>query len=96
MDSPTVQKIAAAGFDPRSKAFQTLRKVGVPGVLVTFNRMSFGVASLMARLEATNNWQQFARELWYGEPSPTALGKKEQAWMKKTHPDVLPTAHGSF
>ncbi|MDQ3964725.1 MAG: AarF/ABC1/UbiB kinase family protein [Actinomycetota bacterium] len=96
MDSPLVQKIAAAGFDPRSKAFQTLRKVGVPGVLITFNRMSFGVASLMARLEATNNWQQLARELWYGEESATRLGKKEQAWMKRTHPDVLPVAHGSF
>lgn len=93
MDSPLVQEIAAAGFDPRSRAFQTLRKVGVPGVLITFNRMSFGVASLMARLEATANWQRLARELWYGDPSTTALGKKEQAWMKRMHPDVLPAAH---
>lgn len=92
MDSPLVQGIAAAGFDPRSKAFQTLRKVGLPGVLVTFNRMSFGVASLMARLEATNNWQRLARELWYGEPSATTLGKKEQTWLKRMHPEVIPSA----
>jgi predicted unusual protein kinase regulating ubiquinone biosynthesis (AarF/ABC1/UbiB family) len=88
-----VQSIAAAGFDPRSKAFQTLRKVGVPGVLITFNRMSFGVASLLARLGVTGNWQALARELWYGEESQTALGKKEQAWLKKAHPDLKPSAN---
>ena len=90
--SEGVQSIAAAGFDPRSSAFQTLRKVGIPGVLVTFNRMSFGLASLLARLEATANWQALARELWYGEPSKTSLGKRDQAWLKKTHPDVSPSA----
>lgn len=87
-----VQKIAAVGMDPRSPAFNTLRKMGIPGVLVTFNRMSFGVASLLARLNATVNWQAMARELWHGEPSQTALGKKEQAWMRKLHPDVRPSA----
>jgi predicted unusual protein kinase regulating ubiquinone biosynthesis (AarF/ABC1/UbiB family) len=88
-----VQGIAAAGFDPRSPAFNTLRKVGIPGVVITFNRMSFGVASLMARLEATAHWQGLAQEMWFGEPSETALGKKEQAWFKKMHPDVPPSAH---
>ena len=92
IDPPMVQAIAAAGFDPRSPAFQALRKVGVPGVMVTFNRMSFGVASLLARLEATANWQAMARELWHGEPAGTPLGKKDQAWLKKTHPDVRPSA----
>jgi hypothetical protein len=75
-------------MDPRSESFKMLRKVGIPGVMVTFNRMSFGVASLLGRLEATANWQALARELWTGEPSGTALGKKDQAWMKKTHPDL--------
>jgi hypothetical protein len=87
-----VRSIAAAGFDPRSSAFQTLRKIGMPGVLITFNRMSFGLASLLARLEATANWQALARELWHGDPSATALGKKEQAWLKKTHPEIHPSA----
>jgi hypothetical protein len=87
-----VQGIAAAGMDPRSESFKTLRKVGVPGVMVTFNRMSFGVASLLGRLEATANWQAMARELWTGEPSKTALGKKDQAWLRKTHPDLKPSA----
>ncbi|MGH2730951.1 MAG: ABC1 kinase family protein, partial [Actinomycetota bacterium] len=90
IDPPLVHRIAAAGFDPRSKAFQTLRKVGVPGVMVTFNRMSFGVASLLARLEATANWQAIARELWRGEPSHTELGKQEELWLKKAHPDHTP------
>jgi predicted unusual protein kinase regulating ubiquinone biosynthesis (AarF/ABC1/UbiB family) len=90
IDPPLVHKIAAAGFDPRSKAFQTLRKVGVPGVMVTFNRMSFGVASLLARLEATANWNAIARELWWGEPSGTELGKQEERWLKKAHPEHTP------
>ncbi|HWC15238.1 MAG TPA: AarF/ABC1/UbiB kinase family protein [Actinomycetota bacterium] len=92
IDPPMVQAIAAAGFDPRSPAFQALRKVGVPGVMVTFNRMSFGVASLLARLEASANWQAMARELWFGEPSKTPLGKKDQAWLAETHPEVKPSA----
>ena len=85
-----VQEIAAAGFDPRAKAFQTLRKVGVPGVIVTVNRMSFGVASLLGRLEATNNWQAIMREMWVGEPSSTEIGRQEQAWLREVHPDLTP------
>ena len=96
IDTRLVQKIGTAGFDPRSPAFQTLRKVGIPGVMITFNRMSFGLASLLGRLEATANWQAIARELWAGEPSQTRLGKKEQAWLKKAHPDhVPPLAEGT-
>jgi hypothetical protein len=92
IDPKMVQGIAAGGMDPRTESFKALRKVGIPGVMVTFNRMSFGVASLLGRLEATANWQAFARELWSGEPSKTALGKKDQAWLKKTHPDLKPSA----
>jgi hypothetical protein len=88
MDTELVQEIAAAGFDPRSSAFQALRKVGVPGVMVTFNRMSFGVASLLGRLGAARNWQAIARELWAGEPSRYELGKLEQAWLAENHPDL--------
>lgn len=90
IDPPLVHKIAGAGFDPRSRAFQVLRKVGLPGVMVTFNRMSFGVASLLARLEATANWQAIARELWAGEPSQTSLGKADQKWLHAAHPDHIP------
>ncbi|HYO61751.1 MAG TPA: AarF/ABC1/UbiB kinase family protein [Actinomycetota bacterium] len=85
-----VQKIAAAGFDPRSSAFQTLRKVGVPGVIITVNRMSFGVASLLGRLQATNNWQAIMREMWCGEESATPMGRAEQAWLAEAHPDLTP------
>lgn len=90
IDAPLVQKIGTAGFDPRSPAFQTLRKVGIPGIMVTFNRMSFGVASLLGRLEATRNWQAIAREMWMGEESQTSLGKLEQEWLKKAHPYLKP------
>ena len=90
IDPPLVQEIAAAGFDPRSDAFQTLRKVGVPGIMVTFNRMSFGVASLLARLEATRNWQAIGHELWEGAPASTRLGEAEQEWMERAHPDWVP------
>ena len=90
VDAALVQDIAKAGLDPRSQAFQTLRKVGVPGVMLMFNRMSFGVGSLIGRLEATANWQALGREMWFGEPSRTALGKQEQRWLKKAHPEFVP------
>ncbi|MDQ3986972.1 MAG: AarF/ABC1/UbiB kinase family protein [Actinomycetota bacterium] len=90
IDPPMVQEVAAAGFDPRSSAFQTLRKVGVPGIMVTFNRMSFGVASLLARLESTANWHAIARELWEGSAPRTQLGKLEREWVDKVHPDWIP------
>jgi predicted unusual protein kinase regulating ubiquinone biosynthesis (AarF/ABC1/UbiB family) len=90
VDPHQVQQIAAAGFDPRSEAFQILRKVGVPGVMVTFNRMSFGLGSIIGRLEATANWQAIAREMWSGEPSKTPLGKAEQQWLEKAHPGLEP------
>jgi predicted unusual protein kinase regulating ubiquinone biosynthesis (AarF/ABC1/UbiB family) len=90
LDPPLVQRIASAGFDPRSDAFQTLRKVGVPGIMVTLNRMSFGVTSLLGRLEARANWNAIAREIWYGEESRTELGKLEQAWLDEHHSDWQP------
>jgi predicted unusual protein kinase regulating ubiquinone biosynthesis (AarF/ABC1/UbiB family) len=86
IDPPLVQKIGTVGFDPRSPGFQTMRKVGIPGIMITFNRMSFGVASLLGRLEATRNWQAIAREMWMGEESQTPLGKLEQEWLKTAHP----------
>ena len=85
-----VQGIAAAGLDPRSEAFQTLRKVGIPGVVVTVNRMSFGVASLLGRLEATNNWHAIAREFWFGDGSSTRIGRDEQEWMRERHRYLYP------
>ena len=90
IDPPLVQKIGTVGFDPRSPGFQTMRKVGIPGIMITFNRMSFGVASLLGRLEATRNWQAIAREMWKGEESQTQLGKLEQEWLKKAHPFLKP------
>jgi hypothetical protein len=95
MSPPMVQEIAAAGFDPSSDAFQTLRKVGVPGVMVTLNRMSFGVTSLLGRLQATANWQSIAREIWYGEESRTDLGKQEQRWLEESHPNWVPSLRSS-
>ncbi|HEX2296290.1 MAG TPA: hypothetical protein VHN37_13405 [Actinomycetota bacterium] len=85
-----VQEIAGAGFDPRSSAFQTLRKVGIPGVIITVNRMSFGLASLLGRLEATNNWQAIMREMWFGEEPATQMGREEQEWLASAHPDLVP------
>jgi predicted unusual protein kinase regulating ubiquinone biosynthesis (AarF/ABC1/UbiB family) len=90
IDAPLVQEMGAASLDPRSDAFQALRKLGVPGVIVTLNRMGFGVASVLARLEATRNWQSIAYEYWLGKPSETQLGKEEEVWMAKTHPDFVP------
>lgn len=88
VDPPLVQKMTAAGMDPRSPAFQTLRKVGLPGVIVTLNRMSFGVVSLLGRLGATANWHRIAREVWFREASSTRLGKQEERWLKKAHPEL--------
>ena len=90
IDLPLVQQIGSAGFDPRTDAFQTLRKVGIPGIMITFNRMSFGVASLLGRLGATANWQAIARELWEGAPGSTPLGEAEAEWVERVHPDWVP------
>jgi predicted unusual protein kinase regulating ubiquinone biosynthesis (AarF/ABC1/UbiB family) len=90
VDVEVIQKIASVGFDPRSDAFQTLRKVGIPGVMLMFNRMSFGVGSIIGRLGATANWQAIGRELWFGEESQTELGKADQEWLRFAHPELKP------
>jgi hypothetical protein len=62
--------------------------------MITFNRMSFGVASLIGRLEATANWQAIGRELWAGEPSQTEMGTAEQKWLEAAHPEIEPPLKG--
>jgi len=90
LSAQLVADLGRAGFDPRSKAFNELRKIGFPAVMVTFNRMSFGVASLLGRLEAENNWQAIGREFWFGDASKTKIGRSDQAWFRKAHPEVPP------
>ena len=88
IDAEIVRQVASAGFDPRTEAFQILRKVGVPGVMVTFNRMSFGVASLLGRLEAAANWHAIVKEMTYEAGAKSELGRQEQEWLQRAHPDV--------
>lgn len=90
LSAQLVAELARGGFDPRSRAFNDLRKVNIPAVMVTFNRMSFGVSSILGRLEAENNWQSIGKEFWFGDASRTKVGKKDQAWFKKAHPDIAP------
>jgi predicted unusual protein kinase regulating ubiquinone biosynthesis (AarF/ABC1/UbiB family) len=75
------RRLTAASSDPRSEYAPALRSLAMPADYLMLNRISFGVNSLLARLEPTANWQRVMREFCDATPPSSPLGEAEAAWL---------------
>ena len=57
----------------------------LPPAFIVLQRISLGLASVLAELGATNNWRAIAEELWpfTDAPPSTPMGDAELAWRKQ-------------
>src|SRR4051812_15771893 len=79
---PLMQTPPASYRLDRKSLHETLRWANVPGPLVMLRRIEFGVAAILARLNATANWRAICEELFpFTDDTPrTPLGAQEAEW----------------
>lgn len=69
-------------FDMKGPYGELMKQLNVPPAFVVVQRITLGLMGLFAQLEAEQNWQAIARELWpfaNGEPS-TPMGEVIAEW----------------
>jgi predicted unusual protein kinase regulating ubiquinone biosynthesis (AarF/ABC1/UbiB family) len=79
--------------DPRSRYNDVLRRLNLPPDYLLLNRIQWGLYSVLARLEARNDWAGIRDEYLASDPSPaTALGELDAAWWRTRRPRIEPPA----
>lgn len=77
------RRAIAASMNADSPYVATLRRLNMPAEYLLLNRITFGLNSLLARLEPTANWHRIVGELVAGEPPSTPLGEAEAAFFAR-------------
>lgn len=71
------RRVIASSANPESPYRSTLHQLSMPADYLLLNRITFGVNSLLARLEPTANWHRIMAELSEGDDPATPLGRQE-------------------
>ncbi len=66
-------------FDLTSEWSRQSRQFALPAGQLMLQRITLGVHSILAGLEATNDWRAIVEEIWGGPPA-TELGRLDAAW----------------
>ena len=75
------RRAIAASMDRDSPYLPALRKLRMPPEYLLLNRITFGVNSLLGRLEPTANWHRIMAELSADAPPSTPLGEAEAEFL---------------
>ncbi|MTV27661.1 AarF/ABC1/UbiB kinase family protein [Nitriliruptoraceae bacterium ZYF776] len=79
--------------DPRSPYGDVVRRLNLPSDYLLLNRIQWGLNSVLARLEATNDWRAIRDEYLDAVQQPaTELGEQDAAWWQEREPQVDPPA----
>lgn len=70
-------------FKPDGSATGLAKKLNMPRDFVFVNRIQWGVHSVLAHLGARGNFHRIERELLFGDPPSTELGRAEAAWRAR-------------
>jgi hypothetical protein len=74
-----VAKLIAPLADAKMVAngIKLARSAKVPPEAIWLRRVDVGVLAVLGHLRARGNWHRCARELWFGDPPATELGRQE-------------------
>ena len=70
-------------FRPDGAATGLSKKLNMPRDFVFVNRIQWGVHSVLAHLGARGNFHRIERELLFGDPPSTELGRVEASWRAR-------------
>ena len=85
-------EVLATQSDPRSRYWGVLRRLNLPPDYLLLNRIQLGINSVLARLEATNDWRAIRAEYVEDGPPATALGQLDAEWWATRTPEPDPPA----
>ncbi len=85
-------EVISPAMDPKSRYFDTLRKVNLPPDYLLLNRIQWGINSVLGKLRATNDWAAIHDEYVHDGPPATELGELDHAWWTSRVPEVDPPA----
>jgi len=76
-------EVIRSTMDPRSPYSDVLRKLNLPSDYLLLNRIQWGLNSVLARLEACNDWRAIRDEYVDEDAQPaTRLGEFDAAWWR--------------
>jgi predicted unusual protein kinase regulating ubiquinone biosynthesis (AarF/ABC1/UbiB family) len=70
-------------FKPDGSAAGLSKKLNMPRDFVFVNRIQWGVHSVLAHLGARGNFHRIERELLFGDPPSTELGRADADWQAR-------------
>jgi predicted unusual protein kinase regulating ubiquinone biosynthesis (AarF/ABC1/UbiB family) len=70
-------------FKPEGRFAGLQKRFNMPRDFVFVNRIQWGVYAILSSLDATANWYRIHRELLYGEPSSTDVGRLDQEYRAR-------------
>jgi predicted unusual protein kinase regulating ubiquinone biosynthesis (AarF/ABC1/UbiB family) len=78
-----VARLIAPLSNPRMVAdgLRMARHLKVPPEAIWLRRVDVGVLAVLGHLRARGNWHRCARELWFGDPPATELGRQEREYF---------------
>jgi predicted unusual protein kinase regulating ubiquinone biosynthesis (AarF/ABC1/UbiB family) len=86
-------EVIRSSADPRSKYADVVRRLNLPSDYLLLNRIQWGLNSVLARLEASNDWRAIRDEYLHGGGDPaTELGEEDATWWRERDPEVDPPA----
>ncbi len=75
------REVIAATSDPRAGYLDMMRKLNLPPDYLVLNRIQWGINSILAMLEARNDWRAISEEFWFGADPATELGALERPFI---------------
>jgi predicted unusual protein kinase regulating ubiquinone biosynthesis (AarF/ABC1/UbiB family) len=76
-------EVISSHMDPRSRYADVLRKLNLPSDYLLLNRIQWGLNSVLARLDACNDWRAIRDEYVLDDAEPaTSLGALDAAWWE--------------
>jgi len=78
IDRNYVARVIASQSKVDTEAFRMVRQLRPVAEDMMLERIGIGVFAVLGQLGVTRNWHRMAREVWFGDPAETELGRQEQ------------------
>ena len=83
IDRNYVARVIASQSKVDTEAFRMVRQLKPVAEDMMLERIGIGVFAVLGQLGVTRNWHRMAREVWFGDPAETELGRQEQEFFAK-------------